>query len=241
MAISIGLQLYSVRKEFEADYKNTLKRVADLGFEGVEFAGFYEIKASDLKLELDRLNLKAAGSHTSYDLLCNQLEEVILYNKEIGNRHIVCPVCAFPTKEALDEVVVNFKKIAARLKEEGFTFSYHNHSHEFEKIEGSYIIDKLFEEVEELLPQLDVYWVYRGDENVKDYVKKYKDKMILIHLKDGSLDGGSALLEGNVDIKGVIEVIKDSGIQWAIVEDETPYPNSFDSVERSIQNIKGLF
>ena len=238
MKKQIALQLYSLRTEFEEDYKNTLKRVSDLGFDGVEFAGFYGIDANEMKETLDEYNLKAAGSHTSYELLLQDLEGVMAYNKAIGNKHIICPMCFFSDEKALDTVIHNFDRIGKRLMEEGFVFSYHNHSHEFEKIKDSYILDTIFERSSVVIPELDVYWVYRGNENPVEYIKKYSDKLQLLHLKDGTMEEGRALFEGSVDIKGVLDTIADLDIEWLVVEDETPYPNSFASVERSIKNLK---
>lgn len=238
MKKQIALQLYSLRTEFEEDYKNTLERVSDLGFDGVEFAGFYGIDANEMKETLDEYNLKAAGSHTSYELLLQDLEGVMAYNKAIGNKHIICPMCFFPDEEALDSVIHNFDRIGKRLMEEGFVFSYHNHSHEFEKIKDTYILDTIFERSSVVIPELDVYWVYRGNENPVEYIKKYSDKLQLLHLKDGTMEEGTALFEGSVDIKGVLDSIADLDIEWLVVEDETPYPNSFASVERSIENLK---
>lgn len=234
----IGLQIYSLKNEFSEDYKGTLKKVSELGFDGVEFAGFYDIDAKELKETLDQYNLKAAGSHTSYDLLVGDLDGVIEYNKIIGNKHIICPYCTFQNEEAFYEIVHNFNEIGKRLLEEGFVFSYHNHSHEFEKIGDTYILDKIFESCDVVVPELDVYWVYRGHENPVEYMEKYKDTMKLLHLKDGTTEEGSALFEGEVDIKGVLDAASSMNFEWIIVEDETPYPNSFDSVTRSMKNLK---
>lgn len=240
MSLPVALQLYSLRVEFEENYKETLKKVSDLGFEGVEFAGFYDIKAEDMKEALDECNLKAAGSHTGYDLLLNKLDEVIEYNKIIGNKHITCPFCKFPDETALEEIIENFRSIGERLEEEGLVFSYHNHSHEFEKINGTYILDTIFEECDKVVPELDVYWVYRGLEEPSEYIKKYSDKMNLVHIKDGNMDTGTAIGDGEVDIASVLAVLDETKIEWLVVEDETPYPEAFSSVTRSIKNLRVL-
>lgn len=234
----VGLQLYSLRDDFAKDYKDTLKRVSELGFQGVEFAGFHDIPAKEMKETLDLCNLKAAGSHTSYELLMEDLDGVIEYNKVIGNKYITCPWCSFPNEEAFEEIVHNFNQIGKRLAEEGFTFSYHNHSHEFEKLGDAYIFDALFEACDVVTPELDVYWVYRGHENSVEYTKKYANAMNLLHLKDGNMETGTALGDGEVDILGVLETVAKTDIEWVIVEDETPYPNAFASVQKSAEYLK---
>ncbi len=240
MSLPVALQLYSLRKEFEENYKDTLKKVSNLGFDGVEFAGFYNIKAEDMKETLEACNLGVAGSHTSYDLLLHHLDEVIEYNKIIGNKHIICPYCVFPDEDALEKVITNFNVIGKRLEEEGFVFSYHNHSHEFVKFNDKYILDTIFEKCDKVVPELDVYWVYRGLEKPSDYIKKYSDRMDLVHIKDGNMVAGTAIGEGEVDIASVIDVIDETKVEWLVVEDETPYPESFSSVTRSINNLRRL-
>lgn len=240
MSLSVALQLYSLRVEFKENYKDTLKKVSDLGFDGVEFAGFYNIKAEDMKETLDEYNLKVAGSHTSYDLLLHNLDEVIEYNKIIGNKHIICPYCVFPDEAALEEIIENFHKIGKRLEEEGLNFAYHNHSHEFEKMNDKYILDIIFEKCDKVVPELDVYWVYRGLEDPSAYIKKYSDRMHLVHIKDGNMEAGTAIGEGEVDIASVIATLDETKIQWLVVEDETLYPDSFSSVARSIKNLGTL-
>ena len=238
MAYKLALQLYSIREDFEQDYIGTLKKVSELGFEGVEFAGFYNIEAKILKEILQEYGLEVAGSHTSYDLLLNHLDEVISYNKKIGNKHIICPWCEFSTREKLEDIIINFNWISQRLLEQGMYLSYHNHSQEFEKIEDTYILDYIFENCPSILPELDVYWIYQGGENEIEYVKKYKEKMKLLHLKDGTRSKGTALFEGEVDLMGVLKEVESSNITWLVIEDETKYPMSMDSVSRSINNFK---
>ncbi len=64
MKLPIALQLWSVREDMAKDYKATLRRVKELGFDGVEFAGFFGVDAHEMKKTLDELGLKVAGSHT---------------------------------------------------------------------------------------------------------------------------------------------------------------------------------
>src|SRR5690554_8125760 len=87
----IGLQLWSVKDACSEDFIGTLKKLSEIGYDGVEFAGFYDTPAKELKKALDEYGLKACGSHTSVSLLKDDLENVIEYNKIIGNEYIICP------------------------------------------------------------------------------------------------------------------------------------------------------
>lgn len=80
----LAVQLYTVREEASRNFIGTLEKVAQLGYEGVEFAGFFDTPAEVLKGHLERLGLTAVGSHTSLEDLTERLEAIVAYNKIIG-------------------------------------------------------------------------------------------------------------------------------------------------------------
>lgn len=243
MKLPLALQLFSVREEMAADYKKTLERVAELGFTGVEFAGFFDIPAEELKAQLDACGLKAAGSHTAYDLLLNDLDGVIAYNKAIGNGNITCPGARWENKEQADELIGNFKKIASKLAENGLAFGYHNHAHEFFKIGDQYALEYLYTQMarENFVPEIDTYWVFNAGLDPVAFVRAYANQAKLIHLKDGTKSKALPLGEGDVDIQAILDVSAQIGAQWVIVEDETQEPKGFASVEIGMRNLRERF
>ncbi len=86
----IGLQLWSIKHDLEKDFKAGLKKVAELGFDGVEFAGYYDIPAQEMKILLNEYGLEVAGVHHNVFELDEKLDEIMEYNKILGNRNIVC-------------------------------------------------------------------------------------------------------------------------------------------------------
>lgn len=237
----LAVQLYTVREEASKDFIGTLEKVAALGYEGVEFAGFFDIPAQVLKEHLDRLGLSAVGSHTSLEDLTERLEEVVAYNKAIGNTHIVCPWSDIKDAASLEVLVTQLQKVADRLKEEEMMLLYHNHDHEFKQVEGSYLLDWLFERCQDLQAEIDTFWVYRAGVDVKEYLTKHKDRVKLIHLKDGTAEKLAAIGEGEAPIKMVMEMAKSLGLEWVIVENDEPYPSGLEDIERSITYIKNKF
>jgi len=90
--IPIALQLYSVREDCAKDFAATLKAVADMGYDGVEFAGYHGATAEELRTMLDDFGLKVAGTHTGLDtLLGDELEKTVEFHKTIGNRFLIVP------------------------------------------------------------------------------------------------------------------------------------------------------
>jgi sugar phosphate isomerase/epimerase len=90
MEIPLGVQLYNVRKEAENDYAGTLKKLADIGFKGIEFCSRRIMAAKDLKACMDKLDVVSIGFHVPFEELRDGLDQVLEYNLIIGSRYIVC-------------------------------------------------------------------------------------------------------------------------------------------------------
>ncbi len=242
MKTLLALQLWSVKGDMEKDYKNTLKKVAELGFNGVEFAGFFDVKAEDMKACLDENGLKIAGSHTSIELLTDKLNEVISYNKTIGNTNIICPYYVVEDEKSLNTLIETLKPISKKLKENNLNLYYHNHAHEFIKINDEYALDTIYSSVEDIKPEIDTYWVFNAGLSPVEYCKKYNGVCDLIHLKDGTKTTSTAIGEGEVDIQSVIDVAHEINAKWLVMEDETKDANGadcgFDSVKIGMNNLK---
>ncbi len=268
MKSQLALQLWSVKKAFMADYKATLKRVAELGFKGVEFAGFNQlgqeelaiiekegikamfsmdkskfipIPAEDLKACLDENGLVACGTHTAEDLILNDLDNVIEYNKKIGNNYVICPMSKVDDKEQLLELIEKFSVVSKKLRENGMYLGYHNHAHEFIEYDGEFALDMIFTRIPELAPEIDTYWVFNAGHDFVEYCKKYEGKVISLHLKDGTKTEDTAVGEGEVDIQAVLDLANDIGAKWLVMEDESIGREEFDSVTVGMDNLKNRY
>ncbi|HPC77854.1 MAG TPA: sugar phosphate isomerase/epimerase, partial [bacterium] len=87
----IALQMYTVRDYSEKNFIETVKKVAEIGYKGIELAGTYGVKSDELKQILDSLDLKVCGSHIPIDLLEKDFDNIVKFNLELGNKNIVCP------------------------------------------------------------------------------------------------------------------------------------------------------
>jgi sugar phosphate isomerase/epimerase len=89
---NVALQLYSVRDHTEKDFLGTIKKVAEMGYDAVQFAGFFDTPALEVKAVLEECSLKVAGAHIGIDLLTeDKMEETLRYQRMIGNDLIICP------------------------------------------------------------------------------------------------------------------------------------------------------
>lgn len=205
---NINLQLYSVAPLLKNDFFGTLDKIAQIGYTGVEFAGYYDIDAKTMKKELQKRNLKAVSSHVSFQLMEEDLKKELDYLKELGCDQIVCPWTDMNTLEKAKEKADILNRIGESCYKEGLALSYHNHAHEFAAENGVTCLDYLYENTDPryLKAQIDVYWVAMGKQDPYEYVKKYADRMNLVHLKQFRDFTNVDAPDGTIDFKKVIDL-----------------------------------
>lgn len=162
--LKVGLQLYTVREEMEADFEGTLKRVAELGYQGVEFHTFFGRSSEEVQKLLTENGLVALGTHISYDRMLTTLDEEIVYNREIGNKNLIIPYLGEEQRN-WSEVFNNLKQIGAKCREQGAVLLYHNHEFELTESYGEHaVFDAMYAEVpaDQLQVEMDTCWVYYG-------------------------------------------------------------------------------
>ncbi|MBB3114762.1 sugar phosphate isomerase/epimerase [Paenibacillus phyllosphaerae] len=245
--MGIGLQLFTLRNETAADFAGTLRKVAELGYEGVEFAGYGGLSAEELKALLEETGLKAIGAHVSLDNLRNNLQGEIDYLKTIGAGYIACPWVS-PEERTLEDWKKNiafWKETAAEVTKQGLVFGYHNHEFEFqESIDGQFVFDAIYAaDPANIKVEMDVCWVKFAGQDPIAYINKYAGNLPLLHLKDFRKDeeGGMITLElgqGEVDLPAVVAAASEAGVQWLIVEQDNCQNPPLESVANSLNWVK---
>lgn len=250
----VGLQLYSVRDAMEKDMDATLKAVKEMGYDYVEFAGYFCKTAEEVKALLDKYDLKAVSVHQATDLFEKEGKAAVDYLNTIGVEYSAIP---WYDKNELynnwDETVKKFAEVSKLLKEGGIRLMYHNHDFEFVKIDGEYVLDKLYRtlDAETLMPEIDTCWVHYAGVNPAEYVRKYAGRIKVLHLKDfvcKKLGGGPvyALIDedgneiknaskedngfkftpvgsGIQDWNAILSAAEEAGIEYVIVEQDDSY------------------
>jgi sugar phosphate isomerase/epimerase len=245
--IPIALQLYSVRDECARDLLGTLRAVAAMGYQGVEFAGYHGHTAGELHRLCTDLGLEVAGTHTGLNtLLGDELEKTVAFNQELGNRYLIVP--GLPqerrsSRAAWLETARLFDRIAARLAPHGLRTGYHNHHVEFEPMEGEMPWDTFFGNTRpEVVMQLDTGNMYHGGAEPVQFLEKYPGRAQLVHLKEYSRTNDKALIgEGDVPWEKVFALCESTGgTEWYIVEQESYAYPPLECVERCLQNLKAM-
>jgi sugar phosphate isomerase/epimerase len=248
--IKIALQLWSVREECARNLEGTLKAIADMGYEGVEFAGYYGRKADALRKILDDLGLKVAGTHIPIDaLLGERLEETIEFNRVLGNKYLIVP--SLPesmrnSKSAWLNTAKLMNEISDKLKPEGMFVGYHNHAIEFQPINGEIPWYIFFDATKpDVVMQLDTGNAMHGGvspEGILEIIKRYPGRAKTIHLKEYSRENEKALIgEGEVTWKELINLCKIiGGTEWYIIEQETYAYPPLECAKRCINNLRAI-
>ncbi|MFG6119711.1 sugar phosphate isomerase/epimerase family protein [Thalassobacillus sp. B23F22_16] len=244
--IPVAVQMYTLRNESERDFSGTLKKVAELGFDGVEFAGYGDLTVQEVKSLLDELSLQAVSSHVPLEELQENLPKVIEEQKILGSQYIVVPFLLPEQRNEADyrSLIPFLQRAGKTCREEGITLCYHNHDFELDRLsDGRMALETIFDETnpEELHIELDIYWLKKAEENPVDWLTRYQGRAPLVHLKDMTNDDEQFFAElgtGGVDIEAVLAAGEETGVKWWIVEQDESRRSPFESLEISMNYLK---
>lgn len=235
-----GLQLYSVRDVTDTDLEGTLKKVAEIGYRYVEFAGFFGHSAEEVKAMLDRYGLIVSGTHSGLGDLDADFEGTVKYHKTLGNTNYIVPGAPTWTAAELDETIEKMNKYQPMLAAEGIRMAYHNHDGEFRPNADGQIPHEEMERRTNIDFQIDTFWAFVAGKDPVGVITRLKDRIHVIHLKDGLRNGhGFALGEGEAPVAAVREKAIELGMHM-VVESETLQPDGISEVTRCFNYLKSL-
>ena len=249
MALPIALQVYSVRDDASADLRGTLEKIKEMGYDGVEFEGLYGHTPEEVRMMCEDTGLVPVSAHVKMAEILER-PEVFCDYKHIGCRYVALPSLPYTTKELCTGNIVtaiSYAKQAGKLaKEQGIQLLYHNHESEFTSTGGEYVLDILYKATtpDELQTEIDTCWVKIGGENPNGYIRKYKGRSPIVHLKDFAGEKAGELYEmigedarkpkrpadlelrpvgyGMQDMVEIIKAAEDAGAKWLVVEQDRP-------------------
>jgi len=245
----IGLQLYTVRDKIKLDLKSTLEKVAKIGYNSAEAAGynvadgtFYGMTPKAFAELLNGLGMPLTSSHTTFEL--DTAEKVIADAASTGAKYIIYPFLADKFRSNLDgwkSTADKFNKMGEIAKKNGIQFGYHNHAFEFEKMEDQIPYDLLLSQTDPSLVtfEMDLYWVTKGGYNPVDYFKKYPGRFQLWHVKDMTKTDDmffAPVGSGRIDFSGIFAEKKTAGMKYFFVEqDSFKDLDAYESIEMSFK------
>ena len=207
----VGVQLYSVRRDMEKDFEGTLEKIAAMGYEYVEFAGYYGRTSEEIKALLEKLGLKCISVHQGVEFFDSDPQGAVDFLKGFGVKYVAIPwydKAKLKDDAAWAEAAAKFNAVSALLRKNGMKLLYHNHDFEYDKLpDGRYVHDRIMADVDGLDPEFDTCWVHYAGIDPTTVIKDYSGRVEAVHLKDfvcKNLGGGPvyALIDGSGKAQG---------------------------------------
>lgn len=261
-----GLQLYTLGSKLDEDLEGTLKRVADIGYKHLESAfsrkgGYYGLTAKEFAKKVKELGLSWDAHHAigapfrprpgadgqtrtlpAMKNLRDNYQEIVDEVAEAGLRFLVCPGTPIDNMDEINKSIETFNKTGEACKKAGLTFAFHNHTKEFEAVDGKLPYDLFLTQVPSDLMkmELDLAWVTKAGVDPVELFKKNPGRYPLWHVKDLDKDQKAAEVgTGSVDFKRIFENAELAGLKNYFVEqDQAPQP--LENITTSFNNLKKL-
>jgi sugar phosphate isomerase/epimerase len=240
----ISLQLYTVREETARDMPGTLRKISDIGYPAVEFAGYGGLTPQTLKTILDDLGLRTSGVHVPLDSWDTNPETVLADMLTLDCAHAVLP--SAPPERRGDEASVarlaeDLNRWGEQCRGQDVAFSYHNHDFEFAPLGTTTMWDVLVRETDPELVglELDLYWVKYAGTDPENTLQNVANRVSLVHLKDMAPDDTLSDLpvgEGTLPWTTLLEAADAAGVEWFIAEQDNPR-DALEDVRTSLHHL----
>jgi sugar phosphate isomerase/epimerase len=252
----IGLQLYSLRAQFQTNVPATLDEVKAFGFQNVELAGTYQLTPEQFRQQLDARRLKAISAHFPFERLRDDTEGVAREAQTLGLKYVGCAWIPhsdpFDEKTCRDAAAV-FNHVGEALAKHGLKFFYHSHGYEFQPYQDGTLFDLLMKETNPKYVnfEMDVFWIVHPGQDPVKLLQKYGHRWQLLHVKGmrdstptGLLTGHTdvandvAVGQGKIDYPPILRVAQKIGVKYYFIEDESP--SSEQQIPASLNYLKSV-
>lgn len=246
--MEIAAQLYTVREftKTEAGVRETFRKVKEMGYDSVQISAFGFYEPDKIRAMLDETELTVCATHTPLDRITNETDAVIAEHKLFGCKYVglgwmrADDLAGY--KAILDRLVPAVKKIA----DAGLKFVYHNHAHEFMRLDGGVRpIDFIRENTDRSFGFLaDLYWVQTAGASPVKFIADFADRLDVVHFKDKRVPPAEGrtdmaeIFEGNMDYEAIYAACLQAGVRYAAVEQDQCDGDPFGSLAVSRRNIR---
>ena len=235
----LGLQLYSLRADFDKDVPGTLDKVRGFGIKNVELAGTYNLPPEKFKELLDARGLKPISAHFPYERYRDDVEGIAKEAKALGLQYVGCAWITHTgdfDEKTCREAIAIFNRAGEALEKHGLKFFYHTHGYEFKPFGQGTLFDLLLAETTPKFVrfEMDIFWIVHPGKNPVKLLRQYGSRFELMHVKDmkkglkGDLTGHADVTNdvacgaGQLDLPAILKAAKKAGVKWYFIEDESP-------------------
>ena len=250
---SVGAQLFTCREfcKTTEGVAETFKKVAQIGYTNVQISGIGgDVDPKDVARIAQDNNLKISCTHVGWDRFLNDIDGTIELHKLWGCEHPAIGGLSqdYFSAEGVKKFIDELGPVSAKLAEAGMDFSYHNHSHELVKYGQRTWLATLYEDApgDVVKAEIDTYWITHGGGDPAAWIRKCAGREPLMHLKDMCITAGreqrfAEIGEGNLNWKAIMAAAEESGVQYALVEQDRTYDRDpFESLAISYRNLKAM-
>jgi len=238
----VGLQLYTIRSVLDEDFRNAMEQVAEIGYDEVEFAGYYDYSPDEMRRLLEELGLVSPATHIPLEQIREAPAKVIKRAQASGHQCVVCPYLAEEERGSLANYRVlaeEFSTFGQQCTGAGLQFAYHNHDFEFMETDSTLPYDVLLQETdpEHMKMELDLYWITEAGYDPLTYIEKNPARYPLCHVKDRGPEGAMTPVgEGTMDLAGLF---RRAEFEHYFVEHDNP-EHPMQSIETSHGALRDL-
>ncbi len=245
----IGIQLWTLRDALHDDLSGSLKKLAKIGYNTLEAAGyrnkkFYDKAPEEFKKLADDLGMQLIASHSTIN--DNNVEQTYSDALKAGIKYVVVPWLPESRRKSLDnykETAENLNRFGEKANEMGLKLGYHNHGFEFTKIDGELPYDILLKqtEPEHVVFEMDIQWVMYGKQDPVNYINTHPGRFALWHVKDMNKNNrklSEIIGKGSIDFTGIYKLAGKAGLQYQFVEHAVSDDKPFEDVAFSYNYIK---
>lgn len=275
----IGVQMMMLKgKVEEIGVYETMRKIRDLGYRSVEVSqipmtleNVEELRRASKDFDIDITALSASVEPmlpgAPGETLTNDFEKIVGDCKKLDCHYLRIGMMPLDRMGDIDQIMQFIEKaeeLAIKLSKQGIKLYYHTHHIEFQKFDGEYLLDMMKNNTSKLGFELDVHWIQRAGVNPVEFIKQYKGRISLLHLKDyriGKMDlhdvdfkdmakfkdifsntiEFAEIGEGNLDMKAIIEAGLESGAKYFLVEQDDTYGRDpLECLNISARNLRAL-
>jgi sugar phosphate isomerase/epimerase len=246
--IPIGTQLWCVRKQLAGDVPGTLKSLGQLGFAAVELENAFGKPGAEWKTHLDAAGLKACGfHHTLAELSGDKLAQSVEFNQAIGNRNLIIrslPEATYSSSDLLKKTADQVNEVAGRLKPHKMRVGYHNHTKDFNRIDGEYWWNRFADQTsKDVILQFDTGNASEMEGvTPQSLIKRNAGRTVSMHVKPFSKKDPNAYLGNDeLDWPAIMAAAEqDGGIEWYIIEYEKEGVPPLEALKANLEAFKKL-
>ena len=238
----IGIQLYTVRDRMAEDVPGTLHALAEIGYDEVEFAGYFDHSPAEIKGFLDSAGLVSPSAHVGLDDIRNTPEQLIETAQTLGNGHIGLGWLAPEERRTLDDYRGHIDLVAGfaeQCRAAGIQFVWHNHDFEFMELEGQRPMDLVLEQTDPGLVKmtLDLYWITKAGVDPFTYFERHPGRFPQCHVKDMAADTSMTDVgDGTIDFAAIFAASDRAGFKHYYVERD----DSTDTLKTAARSYKAV-